>query len=89
MRKRLNACCKGLLNVRFYDPCKSLDKAPPSSSSALFDWKVDFLHRTVRDFLMIPDWQDLLDKWAGSDFNADLIICKAICYAPFANWTDW
>jgi hypothetical protein len=75
MRKRLNACCKGLFEVRSHSG-ESLDKALPSSSSVLFDWKVDYLHRTVRDFLM--DWQNMFYEWTTSDFNADLIICEAI-----------
>ena len=75
MRRRLNACCKGLLEVRPHSG-ESLDKAPPSSSSVHFDWKVDFLHRTVRDFLV--DRQNIFSEWATSDFNADLTICEAI-----------
>ena len=76
MRKRLNACCKGLLEVQFYDSSNRNDSSLPSS--VLFDWKVDFLHRTVRDFLILPDMQTMLDEWAGGDFNADKAICEAI-----------
>ena len=76
MRKRLNACCKGLLEVQFYDSSNHNDSS--LSSSVLFNWKVDFLHRTVRDFLILPDMQTMLDEWAGDDFNADKVICEAI-----------
>lgn len=76
MRKRLNACCKGLLEVNFYDASNYNDST--LSSSILFDWKVDFLHRTVRDFLILPDMQAMLDEWAGDDFDADKAICQAI-----------
>lgn len=76
MRKRLNACCKGLLEVHFYDSSNYHDST--LSSSVLFNWKVDFLHRTVRDFLILPEMQTMLDEWAGDDFNADQVICEAI-----------
>jgi hypothetical protein len=48
------------------------------SSNMLFRWEVDFLHRTVRDFLLEKDMQKLLADWAGTNFDADIIICKAI-----------
>jgi hypothetical protein len=76
MRKRLNACCKGLLEVHFYDSSNYHDST--LASSVLFNWKVDFLHRTVRDFLILPGMQTMLGEWAGDDFNADQVICEAI-----------
>ncbi|KAH8764057.1 hypothetical protein BGZ57DRAFT_828574 [Hyaloscypha finlandica] len=76
MRKRLNACCKGLLEVQFNEANNS-DNAS-LSSSVPFQWKVDFLHRTVRDFLREKEMQDLLTGWAKSGFSADLMICEAL-----------
>ncbi|KAI2617968.1 hypothetical protein GGS26DRAFT_575604 [Hypomontagnella submonticulosa] len=76
MRKRLNACCKGLLEVQFYDSNEDNDAL--LASSVLFNWKVDFLHRTVRDFLRTPDMQEKLQTWAAPKFNADSAICGAI-----------
>ncbi|KAH7360458.1 hypothetical protein BKA65DRAFT_421518 [Rhexocercosporidium sp. MPI-PUGE-AT-0058] len=76
MRKRLNACCKGLLEVQFYDSSNYNDST--LSSSVLFNWKVDFLHRTVRDFLILPDMQAMLSEWAGEEFNSDRAICEVI-----------
>ena len=63
-QKRLNACCKGLLEI---NPTAG-DHFP----------KVDFLHRTVRDFLRIPEMQKLLDKWTSEDFDEQIAICEAI-----------
>ncbi|KAK3329267.1 hypothetical protein B0H66DRAFT_17686 [Apodospora peruviana] len=76
-QKRLNACCKGLLEVQFY---ASTDAAAESSlsSSVLFNWKVDFLHRTARDFLQTDAMQTQLKQWAGPNFNVDFIISNAI-----------
>jgi hypothetical protein len=70
MRKRLNACCKGLLEVH-----------PVDSSGGEEDFfyvQVDFLHRTVRDFLRDPDMQNMLGKWVGTDFDANIAICQAL-----------
>lgn len=47
MRTILNALCKGLLEVQYL----TASKASTLGSSILFDWRVEFLHRTVRDFL--------------------------------------
>jgi hypothetical protein len=35
---------------------------------------VDFLHRTVKDFLMTKDMQNLLTEWAGIHFDTDAAI---------------
>ncbi|KAJ3542099.1 hypothetical protein NM208_g4032 [Fusarium decemcellulare] len=61
MRRRLNACCKGLLEVRFSSSEIGKDM---SASSNPFVWRVDFLHRTARDFLMRPETEMLLSRWS-------------------------
>ncbi|KAH8648589.1 hypothetical protein BX600DRAFT_555055 [Xylariales sp. PMI_506] len=76
MRRRLNACCKGLLEVQFYDAFNRDDSSLPSS--VLWNWKVDFLHRTVRDFLKTSEMQEKLQQWAAPEFNANLAICGAL-----------
>ena len=63
IQKRLNACCKGLL------------EAQTMVSKYI---RVDFLHRTVRDFLLLHEMQQMLDKWAGEGFDANVAICEAI-----------
>ena len=42
------------------------------------DDHVEFLHRTVHDFLHLRDVHDLLIQRAGADFDADQYICNAI-----------
>ncbi|KAK5657589.1 hypothetical protein OQA88_3164 [Cercophora sp. LCS_1] len=76
VRKRLNACCKGLLEVQFYDTGDVTNSS--LSSSVLFNWKVDFLHRTARDFLLTESMQKQLDEWTPSEFSVDAAICTAI-----------
>ena len=41
------------------------------------DYQVEFLHRTVRDFLQLRNIQDLLVRRAGADFDAHRYICNA------------
>ena len=75
MKKRLNARSKGLLDVQFYNTGDGDDAS--LSSSMLFNRKVDFLHRTVRDFLIKGDMQDMLNAWATAKFNANVVISMA------------
>ena len=76
IRKRLNACCKGLLEIQFYD---TSDLAESSlASSVLFNWKVDFLHRTARDFLQTETMRNQLDEWTLAGCSAHDSICAAI-----------
>jgi hypothetical protein len=70
MCKRLNACCKGLLEVQSVEH--------RGGTEDFFYLKVDFLHRTVRDFLRDPDMQNMLGKWVGTDFDANIAICQAL-----------
>lgn len=72
MKKRLNARCKGLVEAKFYD---SLNIGP---SASLVAWQVDFLHRTVRDFLALPSMQTLLYSGVSKSYNVDLPICRSI-----------
>ncbi|KAF4999065.1 hypothetical protein FDECE_11624 [Fusarium decemcellulare] len=76
MRRRLNACCKGLLEVRFSSSERGKDIA---ASSSPFVWKVDFLHRTARDFLMRPETEMLLSRWSQhQDLDTIVSICNAL-----------
>jgi hypothetical protein len=57
LAKRLNARCKGLLEIR--------------------NQKVDFLHRTVRDFLHTGEMTTFLERRTNGHFNANLSILRA------------
>ena len=67
MRKRLNGRCKGLLEIV---------RRENSSRKHLPILKVDFLHRTVHDFLLTEDIKKILAKNLGGDFNPNLRLCK-------------
>ncbi|KAM7204864.1 hypothetical protein V8F33_001453 [Rhypophila sp. PSN 637] len=76
IKKRLNACCKGLLEAKHYQ-----NGGCPSSlsSSVLFNLRVDFAHRTVRDFLALENIREKLAVWAGGpNFNSHIAICEGI-----------
>jgi hypothetical protein len=77
MRKRLNACSKGLLEAQLTGSALS-SVVPLTPKDAFFSLKVDFLHRTVRDFLRIPDMVNMVNKWVGTAFDENIAICEAI-----------
>ena len=62
LKMRVNASCRDL--VEFF-------------ISGTFDYyTIDFLHRSVYDFLRTKDMQHLLVTRAGLDFNPLLALCK-------------
>lgn len=71
--KRLIASCKGLLEPRFRS---ATEEQNPLPSAILFEYTVDFLHRTVRDYLLLPTTN--VRQWAEPNFNPDEAICKAL-----------
>jgi hypothetical protein len=64
--RRLNSRCKGLLEV-----------SQAEASSPFAAQRVDFLHRTVRDFLMTRDMSDMLDSFQDLKFQPVLFLCHA------------
>lgn len=66
MERRLIGRCKCLLEV-----------TEDSSQDVPFRYRVEFLHRTVGDFMKTEDMQRMLHTWTGDTFNADLAICKS------------
>jgi hypothetical protein len=69
MRRRLIDRCKHLLEVT--TPTMDIMK------HSYYGGPVDFLHRTVRDFLQRPEIRERICNWAG-DFDADLAICNGV-----------
>lgn len=60
MRRRINACCKGLL------------EAKPYRKTRLADTKVGYLHRTVKDYLERKETSAKLHAASRMDFNVNL-----------------
>ena len=86
MERRLKSLSKGLLETRkkveTYIADSDLDSSPSNYHDLLFGYEVDFLHRTVKDYLRTPDAQLMLQTGLDENFNADLEICTA--YAALA-----
>ncbi|KAJ4346643.1 uncharacterized protein N0V89_010574 [Didymosphaeria variabile] len=72
-KKRLIASCKGLLEPHFPQTSSQQGSLP---SAVLFEYKVDFLHRTVRDYLALPTTN--IRNWAPKDFDPHEAICKVL-----------
>jgi hypothetical protein len=72
MDRRLKVLSKGLLewDADFYPPDRL--------ENYLFEAEVNFLHRTVKDYLQTPDAQSMLQSWTGTSFNTDWEICNAL-----------
>ncbi|KAJ4311221.1 hypothetical protein N0V94_008060 [Neodidymelliopsis sp. IMI 364377] len=76
---RINGRCRGLMEVS----CASVtNRTEEKTSEELFytdadvHASVDFLHRTVKDFLMVSEIQALLRDWQEPDFQPSLTLCK-------------
>ena len=71
MRKRLNARCRGLLEIN-----RSISYATYGGRTLLHT--VDFLHRTVRDYLFnTPDMQNLLQSRLPEGYSPQYELSKA------------
>ena len=65
-RKSLNARCKDLLEITIVP-----------DDYAFLKFKVDFLHRTVKDFLSTSDVHDRFKMKAGAGFEVRKTVCRA------------
>lgn len=68
MERRLDAWCKGLLEIVGND----------ENGSDYLSPKVDFLHRTVRDFLQSGSVEILSNRTIGDRLQTWFLICKAM-----------
>jgi hypothetical protein len=68
MTKRINARFKGLLEV----------SAMPLPNGGTSGYQVDFLHRTVKDFLETKAMRATLAQWTTADFDANKAVCESL-----------
>jgi len=85
MTVRINGRCKGLLevttaqnahwkpNIEAYT--HYFQGVEADHADTIYS-RVDFLHRTVRDFFTTTNMRHTLSEWQNPGFNADLAICK-------------
>lgn len=82
--KRLSACCKGLLELQpqalDHLPLATTASPPSFSHEVLLNLRVDFLHRTVHDFLLTNETQKVLQKWHSLPSHTSVyeMICEAL-----------
>ncbi|KAL7911635.1 hypothetical protein GGI35DRAFT_295222 [Trichoderma velutinum] len=76
LRRRLNGRCKGLLEV-----CRNNNESP------YMGHRVDFLHRTVRDFLRTKEMSDFLAAKAGDHGGPNTLVFKS--FVPLIKSTPW
>ncbi|KAF2795864.1 hypothetical protein K505DRAFT_373641 [Melanomma pulvis-pyrius CBS 109.77] len=94
MKRRLNARCNGLLEITNFDEDQnkrehyrrtiddfwsSSTQLDDTEASELFMvYKVEFLHRTVKDFLNTKEIQNLVKSRIPNDFQPLAVVCRAI-----------
>ena len=94
MKRRLNARCNGLLEITNFDEVQSRREFLRKNIDDFWDistqfddtqvseffliYKVEFLHRTVRDFLNTKDMQNIIKSRVATDFQPVSAICQAI-----------
>lgn len=78
-KRRLNISCRGLLEIQdMRTTCTYNDEECSLRSSSMFSLKVDFLHRTVRDFLLLDKTKNILLQWSPCTIDVHECICKAL-----------
>lgn len=74
-KKRVNARCQDLLETVDCPPAQSISSN--QFTDAYHGSKVDFLHRTVSDFLRTPEMKALLKEHAGEGFDPQYKVNKS------------
>lgn len=72
MKRRLDGCCRGLLEVQEFSGLSH-----PVVGSR---YVVGFLHRTTRDFLLTKEMQLVISNYVGQDFNPRSWLSNAFLY---------
>lgn len=70
--RRLNSRCMGLLKV------DEISRQEMRAGRYLWNARIEFLHRTVRDFLLTRTGRDLLDEYTNREFDAHLFKCNTM-----------
>jgi hypothetical protein len=68
VRQYLNARCKDLVEINTSD----------QAGIPLLRYRVEFLHRTVRDFLATKDMHNILESMIPAGFNARVSLCRVL-----------
>lgn len=68
IERKISSWCKGLMEVRSYSTTNVWEP--------LRKYRVDFLHRSVKDYLETSDMQHFLKTKAGPDFEVERMLAK-------------
>lgn len=81
--KRLNARCRGLLELRIDTSARACSRK----------FSIEFLHRTARDFIQTSRVQETIQRWTPSNFDARISLCRTILSQiksqPIHNYNDF
>lgn len=72
MKRRLNSRCKGFLEVD-----RSSQRVQENEATQHWQLTVQYLHRTVRDFIKTPKAQDFLQTSTKPNFDPSIRLCVA------------
>ncbi|KAF2830352.1 hypothetical protein CC86DRAFT_378654 [Ophiobolus disseminans] len=75
MTIRINGRSRGLLEVT---NSTQFDSTPDNQHEAYVEARVDFLHRTVKDFITTTEIHAMLSTWQKPHFDADLTLCNVM-----------
>ncbi|ODH49869.1 hypothetical protein GX48_03958 [Paracoccidioides brasiliensis] len=76
IERRLNSRCKGLLESRRRRSCDEYSNTEGVVAEVV-SYEVDFLHRTVRDFLRTPTVEVQLVAVDNAEFDANMTLARA------------
>ncbi|PMD15069.1 hypothetical protein NA56DRAFT_734260 [Hyaloscypha hepaticicola] len=76
MRRRLNSRCKGFIEVA---PSPESQRSDRNPGDQMCSRKVQYLHRTVKDFLETPEAIDRIIAAADPCFNPYRSLCTSFC----------
>ena len=77
MARRLNTLCMGLLELRDRNSFKLAQEQGRLASFAAYKYEVDYLHRTVHDFLLTRESSQVLYSYTLGPFDTSRYFCNA------------
>jgi hypothetical protein len=80
--RRINSRCLGLLECQYDEGSTAEDYQIKLVNddipiSQIFDWEVNFLHRSFRDFLSLPSSQRWLHECSGKLLDVRVLLCNS------------
>jgi hypothetical protein len=73
---RLKSRCKGLLEIQGAKPSR-IPYTGAKMTSVYSEARVEWLHKTVPDYLKRPEIEDLVESRSGADFSPEIALLKS------------